>query len=200
MSTVLAHFNMAEPASEEAIQEFKQLSGLELPADYITFLKKSNGGEGLVGKNAYLILWPVEQLINLNKAYQVEEYIPGLLFIGSDGGGEAIALDTRVPTYPVVSVPFVGMDSNLIRLISSNFNGFFEALASSSLKSKIINFKPISNSQYAGQEVFEIHPLILGGDATDPENKTVLTREQHLEAVRYWNNQIRQQRIKLDKG
>lgn len=40
-------------------------------------------------------------------------------------------------------------------------------------------------------EIFEVQPIILGGSPTDPANKTYLTREQHIEAVRYWNGVIR---------
>jgi hypothetical protein len=39
-------------------------------------------------------------------------------------------------------------------------------------------------------ELFWIKPIMLGGDPADPSNKILLTREQHLEAVRYWNNII----------
>jgi len=42
-----------------------------------------------------------------------------------------------------------------------------------------------------GKEIFEIQPVILGGSPTDPGNKAILTRQQHIEAVRYWNNIIR---------
>lgn len=42
-----------------------------------------------------------------------------------------------------------------------------------------------------GKEIFEIKPIILGGSPTDPENKVALTREQHIEAVRYWNKIVR---------
>lgn len=42
----------------------------------------------------------------------------------------------------------------------------------------------------AGKEIFEIQPVILGGSPTDPANKTALTRQQHIEAVRYWNKVI----------
>lgn len=41
-----------------------------------------------------------------------------------------------------------------------------------------------------GMELFEITPVMLGGDPVDPANKTWLTREQHFEAVRYWNRTI----------
>jgi hypothetical protein len=36
---------------------------------------------------------------------------------------------------------------------------------------------------YAGKEIFEIQPVILGGSSTDPANKTILNRQQHIEAV-----------------
>ena len=41
-----------------------------------------------------------------------------------------------------------------------------------------------------GKEIFEIKPIIFGGSPTDPANKTVLTRDQHIQAVRYWNRVI----------
>lgn len=41
-----------------------------------------------------------------------------------------------------------------------------------------------------GKELFEVTPIILGGDPIDPKNKTWLTRQQHIEAVRYWNRVI----------
>jgi hypothetical protein len=43
-----------------------------------------------------------------------------------------------------------------------------------------------------GMELFEITPVILGGDPVDSKNKTWLTRQQHIEAVRYWNRVIKE--------
>jgi hypothetical protein len=43
-----------------------------------------------------------------------------------------------------------------------------------------------------GLEIFEITPIIVGGSPTDPENKTALTRQQHIEACRYWNKIIKE--------
>lgn len=42
----------------------------------------------------------------------------------------------------------------------------------------------------AGMEIFEIKPIILGGSPSDPANKTILTRQQHIQAVCYWNSII----------
>lgn len=50
------------------------------------------------------------------------------------------------------------------------------------------------SSRPLGMELFEITPVILGGDPVDPNNKTWLTRQQHFEAVRYWNRVIRELR------
>lgn len=43
-------------------------------------------------------------------------------------------------------------------------------------------------------EIFEVQPVILGGSPTDPANKVILNREQHIEAVRYWNRVLREVR------
>lgn len=45
-----------------------------------------------------------------------------------------------------------------------------------------------------GLEIFEITPIIVGGSPTDPENKTALTRQQHIEACKYWNKTIKELR------
>jgi hypothetical protein len=57
-------------------------------------------------------------------------------------------------------------------------------------------------SAYAGKEIFEIHPVILGGSPTDPANKAALNRQEHIQTVRYWNwviQDARAQRSKEDK-
>lgn len=51
-----------------------------------------------------------------------------------------------------------------------------------------------------GMEIFEITPVILGGDPADPANKTILTRQQHINACRYWNNIIQSLRNQTDRN
>ncbi len=88
-------------------------------------MQEVDGGEGFVG-NAYLILWRAGELTEMNRAYQVTDYAPGLFLFGSDGGGEALAFDTRSEAKPIVSVPFVGMELKLARLVASNFKALLE--------------------------------------------------------------------------
>jgi len=52
----------------------------------------------------------------------------------------------------------------------------------------------ITASQSRGMEIFEIHPVILGGSPTDPANKVVLSRAEHMQAVVYWNRVIAEMR------
>lgn len=58
------------------------------------------------------------------------------------------------------------------------------------------NIRKATAQDCAGKEIFEIQPVILGGSATDPANKVILTREQHIAVVRYWNTVLRDLREK----
>jgi hypothetical protein len=124
---LLGKFNGNPPVDAASILLLETKAGVRLPEDYTQFLREADGGEGFVG-NAYLILWRVGELLEMNRAYQVAEYAPGLFLFGSDGGGEAFAFDTRTAGKPIVSVPFVGMDVTLARPVASNFTAFLEEL------------------------------------------------------------------------
>lgn len=53
------------------------------------------------------------------------------------------------------------------------------------------DFRKTDPKRFQGMEIFEITPVILGGSPTDSENKTLLSRQQHFEAVRYWNKIVK---------
>lgn len=119
--------NRRPPATGEAIAAFESAIGKQLPGDYVEFLRATDGGEGFIGR-AYVILWGINELASMNQGYEVGSYAPGLLICGSDGGGEAYGFDTRVPNWPIVEVPFVGMEWSLARPLASSVAGFFEHL------------------------------------------------------------------------
>lgn len=126
---IFDEFRGNPPAAVQDIETFEKESGIQLPNEYVSFLKVRNGGQGFVGKDSYVIFWKVGDLRSLNSAYEVETYAPGLLIFGSDGGGEAYAVDYGDSALPIVSVPFVGMDRGLVRKIGSNFDEFLNTLA-----------------------------------------------------------------------
>jgi hypothetical protein len=126
---ILSKFRGNAPASAAEIEQVEADVGFRLPADYGSFLRHVNGGEGFIGPNAYIIFWKLGELAEMNRAYQVPEFAPGLFIFGSDGGGEAYAFDVRTSAMPIVSVPFVGMDLSLVRVIAATFNDFLEVLS-----------------------------------------------------------------------
>lgn len=105
---LLAEFDARPPAGEIDIAGAEEALGNTFPADYKAFLADRDGGEGFIGKH-YLILWRAAELKQLNDAYEVETYAPGLIMFGSSGGGDGFAFDTRQTPFPIIQVPFIGM-------------------------------------------------------------------------------------------
>lgn len=117
-----------EGANENALNDFMAASGLRIPDQYFDFMRSSNGASGFVGESSYLLLWPIEQILELNEAYAVEEFAPGLLLFGSNGGDVAYAFDTHSEEMPIVEVPFIGMDLDAVNLCGITFVDFLECL------------------------------------------------------------------------
>lgn len=117
-------------ASAEAIAECEKKRQIKLPEDYVQFVKVADGAEGFINDTAYLALWKIGDLYSLNHSYRVEEYVPGCLLFGSDGGGEALAFDTRVAPFAVVQIPFIGMEWKEARVLGRSFSEFLKNLGS----------------------------------------------------------------------
>ena len=81
---------------------------IKFPDDFIEFLLESNGAEGFVGRS-YLVISSLDEMKEINKISDIGKYIPGLFLIGSDGGGESYALDTRKPNSAFVDFPTIGV-------------------------------------------------------------------------------------------
>jgi hypothetical protein len=126
---LFAKFHGNSPIDSLQVREFEEQTGLELPSDYVSFLRQFDGGEGFIGSDAYAMFWRLGELDEMNRAYQVDDYAPGFLLFGSDGGGEAFAFDTRTKTMPIVSIPFVGMDVDSARVVASTFDDFLLKLS-----------------------------------------------------------------------
>ena len=117
-----------DPASPDDIEELVLKSGLQLPKDYIDFLKLSNGGEGELPVDPYWFqIWSADEVLEHNEGYQVKEYLPGFFAFGSNGGGELLAFDTRKEgAWPVYMVPFIPMDESGAQKVSPDFLSFAE--------------------------------------------------------------------------
>lgn len=181
----------------------------EIPHNYYLFLLTNDGGEGFVGDH-YFILWRAADLMRYNEAYEVTKYAPGLFLFGSNGGGEAYAFDLRDPAVPIVTVPFVGLSLEYAEVFAENFEQLlaeFQRIAEEQSEdeddedyddedSEGDDAAAEPSARPRDREVWDIKPILLGGDPEDPANKTSLDREKHIQAVRYWNKVISDLRAK----
>jgi hypothetical protein len=116
-------FSPSPPPSEKAILDFTTSLRKQLPSDYLSAMAFANGGTGFVG-NRYVKLWPVEKLLELNNAYQIQKYCPNLFAIGSHGGGETYVFDLAKSDGAIYSIPLVGMEPAETEFVSPSFDTF----------------------------------------------------------------------------
>jgi hypothetical protein len=95
--------------------------------DYADVLARYNGLEGFVGSEQYLQLWKAEDIVGLNAAYHVQDFVPGTNLIGTDGGDTGYGVEAATSQY--VSVPLVGMSPDAVRSVGASFEEFLEKLA-----------------------------------------------------------------------
>ena len=94
---------------EEMFKEFEfnekpetileSVNGLELPDDYLDFMKEHNGGEGPLGENNYGCFYRFEELEEVNDDYEVQDNWPGYVVIGSDMSGQLWAYNPEKKIY-----------------------------------------------------------------------------------------------------
>lgn len=128
---LIDRFQKNSSAKKLLIDKLQELLDCELPKDYINFMLSSNGGEGWIGENSYLMLWKLEEILELNSKYNAFELAPGLLIFGSNGAIDAYAFDTRIEGIPIVNIPFIGMNLNEINYLGDTFEEFLENLYNS---------------------------------------------------------------------
>jgi hypothetical protein len=118
--------DLNESANEKNIAEVENRIGIKFPIHYREFMLYSNGAEGELGENSYLVIWSIEEIISLNEAYSVSQHTPGILYFGSDGGDIAYAFDVK--NMSIIEIPFESIHIEDARLCAHNFNDFIESL------------------------------------------------------------------------
>jgi hypothetical protein len=94
---LFARFKGNQPASLESIDRCQGGLEFSLPADYVQFLLKMDGGEGFIGDH-FLMLWSVERFVEMNTSTYFAEAAPGLVVFGSDGRRRGVRI--RYAFYP----------------------------------------------------------------------------------------------------
>jgi hypothetical protein len=131
---LLENTDKTEGAPQGAIDKLLESLGSRLPDEYLDFLRFSNGAAGPVGKNGFVSLYAAEEIPRLNEDYGVSKFAPGLVLIGSNGGGEAFAIDTRNGSpdrMEYVEVPFIPLDLDEIWFRTLSFHELLQYIADS---------------------------------------------------------------------
>lgn len=125
---ILRSCGMRDGASEMELQSAEQRLGQRLPEDYRAVLLESDGFEGFVRRDVYLVLWSVSELVSLNDAYAVSEFIPGVTLLGTDGGDTGYGFRRKGERVEYVAVPLVGMEPGAVVVIGESVEDLLERL------------------------------------------------------------------------
>jgi hypothetical protein len=117
------HFITSAAATASELSQIDRFFNYAFPIDYKDFLQITNGLEGNADKG-YLVIWSIEELLELNTAYQVKEFASHLILFGSDGGEDAFAFDTSGPAVSIVKLPFIGMGYVPNHKLANSFQEF----------------------------------------------------------------------------
>jgi len=113
------------PPEESEINTFLELIDFIPPIGFIEFFKETNGAD-INTDNHYVVLWPLTEMVVLNKEYNVDEYAPEFFIIGSDGGDTAYAIEKNSSF--IFELPFIGMSREEAVFRSKTFTEFIESL------------------------------------------------------------------------
>jgi hypothetical protein len=120
-------FNFNRSISMDAIEAAEEKLNIKFPQDYADFMLRTNGGEGTIGEG-YLRLYKMEDLALVNEDYSADEFAPGFVIIGSDGGAAAFGYDFRERVPQLIEVGFIGMDIDYPAYRTDDFYEFMEYL------------------------------------------------------------------------
>ena len=115
-----------EPASDAALESVQSQLG-RLPVEYVALMRLHNGGEGFVGEESYLRLWPIEELPENNQMLAPER--PNdVVLIGSDGSDHLYAVQPTANGYTYLAFPQIALVSEG-RKLAETWAGFLDALS-----------------------------------------------------------------------
>ena len=115
-------FNDGVDLSETELLHLKSI----LPTDYQNFVQTYNGGEGEIGEE-YLVLHKAEELIEINTDVKISDFDNKLFIIGSNGGGEYVAIDFRNDTLKYIIIPFI-FEYAAIKVLAYDIDDLFNKI------------------------------------------------------------------------
>ena len=106
------------------------INGVELPIEYIEFMRRHNGCYGDTGES-YLILFPIEELEESNDDYNVSEYLEGCFIIGNNGAGELYGINKEGKYFivpDIIEEEYLTVIGDSIESLPEDINNFWKNL------------------------------------------------------------------------
>ena len=104
---ILKKMDKETPATKIMIEKVEKEWNISLLCEYKQLILFSNGIEGPIGKANYLSIWPINELIELNQEYAVDEFLSGIKYFGSDGGDIAYGFEFDHDRTTIIEISFV---------------------------------------------------------------------------------------------
>jgi hypothetical protein len=115
-------------ASIEALSEAEQELQVTLPDSYRSFMLASDGCDGPIGQ-LWLILYSIADVPRLTTQHRSATGVSDVVFIGTDGGGEACVIDYSGATPRFGSLRFIGDGLADLSHAAETLDAFVEELA-----------------------------------------------------------------------
>jgi len=112
LTALVSRLPLSRLADPTLLDEAGSRMRIAWPGDYAAVITDHNGAEGEVG-GWNLVLTRVEDLVDQN-SNDVMTFLPDLVVIGGDGGGEALAIHRA--TGEVLLVPWIGTQDDWLVL------------------------------------------------------------------------------------
>ena len=103
-------------------QDFLDTLDFEPPKEYLTYLFTIDSTHEFGA--AYLV--EADELLHFNADRNADEFYPSYFLIGSDGGGEAFAIQKATGNF--VQMPFIGHDEETPAILGRTWPEFLEYL------------------------------------------------------------------------
>jgi hypothetical protein len=150
----------AKAASPQELERLKSVAGIKLPDDYAELMAEMNGCSGWLGDPdevedeheeselhaAYVRFFELNQVLQDFETRHSRKFFPGFLSIGSNGGGESIAVRNVGDVVEVGCLPMIGSPSDFIP-VGGSVTAFLQEVEARALSGRsVLNGKSQSNT------------------------------------------------------
>ncbi len=120
-----------QPAAVNVLEDFLRSAPKNLPVKYLHFMRECDGATGDIPYDSGRIeIWPLEEAIDRQAGYGIEDSLPGFFAFASDEAGRVFVFDIRDSDgAAVLSVRLDNPSKDDLEEIAPSFSQFLEHIA-----------------------------------------------------------------------